>query len=231
MRTELQQTATLGQAEPQLAAMAFPSTNEEIVESVCAMNWAGLNRSELLDSAWIYYYFSIQFRENLEIALRLFPEDQRLRELDGGERDTDNLSPCPGVVAAGERVDHDEFMLRALQLEEIDPDRRRRLQEIGEAYLRKIRSFDLMTRASSLSSYEAGGLEKVFTAILRARNWDGPALAAYKHFLVGHIALDSDAEHGHGALCEHLKPGDKVPRLWQAFRDSLVAGVPALIRD
>ncbi len=204
-------------------------SSETLVSEICQMKWEKLDHDQILDSAWIYYYFSIQFRENLEIARKLFPNDSRLEELDRGERDTDNLSPCPGVVAAGERVNHDEFMLRSLRLEQIDPSRRRRLQAIGEAYLKTTRSMDMMTRASSLSSYEAGGLEAVFNAILRAPVWDGPALAAYRHFLVGHIELDSDPEHGHGSLCEHLKPGEKVPQLWDAFRMALAEGVPALV--
>jgi len=47
-------------------------------------------------------------------------------------------------VDAGERVDHDEFMRRALNLEAINEIRRRRLLTIGAAYLGKVRA--AMTR-------------------------------------------------------------------------------------
>jgi hypothetical protein len=37
-------------------------------------------------------------------------------KLDHGERDTDNLSPWPGVAKAGEKMNRDEFMRRTLEL-------------------------------------------------------------------------------------------------------------------
>ena len=201
---------------------------DEVVADICSMNWSGLGAADLVDSAWIYYYFSIQFRENLEIALKLYPDDKLLVALDAGERNTDNLSPCSGVATPGEKMNHDEFMRRALDLEPVDDARRRRLRAIGESYLARVRVMSDEGRARSLASYEDGGLESVFRAILRARVWSGPLLHAYKHFLDGHIALDSDEEHGHGALCRHLKPTEEVRELWLAFRDSLIAGVPSL---
>jgi hypothetical protein len=202
----------------------------QIIDEICELNWSALSRDELIDVAWAYYFFSVQFCENVGIARRLYPDDKRLEELDRGERDTDNLSPCPGVVDAGERVDHDEFMKRALNLEVIDELRGRRLLTIGAAYLEKVRAADDATRALSLPTYEDGGLEKVFRSILRARRWDGPLLQAFKHFLVGHIALDSNPVEGHGSLCRHLPPNAQVFDLWLAFKQSLVAAAPILAR-
>jgi hypothetical protein len=203
---------------------------ENVIDDICDLNWSGLSKDDLINAAWIYYYFSVQFCENVGIARGLYPDDKRLEELDHGERDTDNLSPCPGVVAIGEKVDHDEFMRRTLQLTPIDEGRRRRLEAVGEAYLEKVRAMDNSTRALSLASYEDGGLEKVFRTILHAQHWDGPLLQAFKHFLEGHIKLDSDPEQGHGALCRHLMPTEQVYDLWVAFRESLVEGVPGLTK-
>ncbi len=202
----------------------------QVIDEICALNWTALSREELIDVAWAYYFFSVQFCENVGIARRLYPDDKQLEELDRGERDTDNLSPCPGVVDAGERVDHDEFMRRALNLEAIDELRLRRLLTIGAAYLGKVRATDDATRALSLPTYEDGGLERVFRSILRARRWDGPLLQAFKHFLVGHIALDSNPVEGHGSLCRHLPPNAQVLALWLAFKQSLVAAAPILAR-
>lgn len=201
---------------------------QQIVDGVCALNWEALDKEELTNIAWVYYYFSVQFCETVGIARRLYPDDKALEELDRGERNTDNLSPCPGVVAAGERVDHDEFMRRTLQLAPISDARRRRLTSIGETYLAKVRSVDDVTRTLSLASYEDGGLERVFRAILRAEDWDDPLLQAFRHFLVGHIMLDSDPDHGHGSLCRHLQPTDEILGVWLAFRDSLIAAAPSL---
>ena len=74
------------------------------------LDWGKLTEEDLIGVAWVYYYFSIQFRESLEIARQLYPADQQLQELDRGERNTDNLSPWPGVASVGERMNHDEFM-------------------------------------------------------------------------------------------------------------------------
>ncbi|MGA8170182.1 MAG: hypothetical protein WB816_05035 [Methylocystis sp.] len=203
---------------------------EKVIDDICELNWKGLSRDDIINTAWTYYYFSVQFRENVVIARRLYPNDLDLAELDRGERDTDNLSPCAGVVAIGERVDHDEFMRRALGLTPIDEIRERRLKGIGEAYLKKVRTVDDITRALSLASYEGGGLERVFRAILQGEHWDVPSLRAFRHFLEGHIELDSDPDHGHGSLCGRLAPNDRVCDLWLAFKESLIAGAPGLTR-
>ena len=205
-----------------------PKPGDEVVEEIRNLNWRGLSCGELIDVAWSYYYFSIQFRENLETARELFPDDVQLQELDRGERDTDNLSPYPGVVVAGERVNHDEFMRRALLLTPIDDIRRRRLEDAGATYLDKVRGMDSWTKATSMASYEDGGLETVFRSMLQARHWDDPLLQAFKHFLEKHIEFDSDVENGHGGLCRHLMPGEQVSELWTAFKESLVRAVPTL---
>jgi hypothetical protein len=87
---------------------------------------------------------------------------------------------------------------------------------------------DNLSKALSIASYEDGGLESVFRAILKAPHWDGPLLQAFKHFLTEHIRFDSDPEKGHGALCRHLPPNDKVLPLWTAFRQILVEAAPGL---
>jgi hypothetical protein len=202
---------------------------ERAFAEICALNWQGLSADELIDVAWVYYYFSVQFCENVGIARALYPHDKQLLELDQGERNTDNLSPCPGVVEDGEKVDHDDFMRRTLRLTPVDDVRRRRLQAIGSAYLDKVRAMDAITRAASLRSYEGGGLPAVFSSILTARHWDGELLRAFKHFLVLHVELDG-AEEGHGSLCRHLELNGDVLELWLAFKDSLIKAVPNLAR-
>ena len=157
-----------------------------------------------------------------------YPDDALLLQLDHGERDTDNLSPWPGVAAAGERMNHDEFMRRTITLTSIPESGRRRLEAIGQSYLAELRAMDRMSRATSIASYEDGGLEKVFGAIVTARHWDGALLEAFKHFLIEHIRFDSDPEQGHGALCRHLTPDDRILPFWAAFKKMLVEAAPGL---
>ena len=204
------------------------TAHEGLIKDICSSDWSRLTRDDLINVAWAYYHFSIQFRENLETALELDPGDALLQKLDHGERNTDNLSPWPGVAKTGEKMNHDEFMRRALALAPIDERRQRRLEAIGQTYLAAVRSMDKASRALSIASYENGGLDAVFRSILTARCWEGPLLQAFRHFLTEHIKFDSDPEHGHGALCRHLTPDDRVLSLWSAFRQMLVETVPGL---
>ncbi len=202
---------------------------KSIVESIEDLNWKELSAFDLTNVAVIYYYFSIQFRENLMLARSLHPDDEKLKELETGECDTSNLSPWPNVAAADERMNHDEFMRRALELSPIDADRRYRLDRIGQSYLRSVRAMGPQARAQSIASYEDGGLERVFRAILTCQDWNSDALRAFRHFLVEHIKFDTDPESGHGALSRHLRPTEHVVPLWESFRHILVEAAPALL--
>ncbi len=199
---------------------------EDVIGEICDMRWESLDADEVVQIAKAYYYFSVQFRENLEIACRLRPADALLQKLREGECDTDNLSPWPGVAAAGERLDHDEFMRRLLEFQPVERDGE--LTRIGEDYLAQVRQFGDLTRATSIASYEDGGLSRTFRAMLRARAWQGAGPRAFKFFLEEHIRFDTDDDGGHGALSRHLTPDDDILPLWAAFRDLLVAAVPKL---
>ena len=127
-------------------------------------------------------------------------------------------------------MNHDEFMRKTLELTTISESRRRGLAAIGQVYLIKVRAVDANSRALALASYEDGGLERVFRAILKAQHWNDPLLQAFQHFLVEHIRFDSDPEQGHGALCRHLTPDDRVRPSWAAFRQMLIEAAPRLQR-
>ena len=203
---------------------------KRVIDSICDLQWEGLTCEEMVSAAWAYYFFSIQFRENLEIARAIYPSDQKLADLERGECNTDNLSPWYPVAEVGERMNHDEFMRRTLLLVPIEAGKSARFTAMGTAYLAAIRERDAVSRALSIASYEDGGLGRVFNAILRFQNWDNPLLRAFRHFLVEHIRFDSDPEQGHGAMCRHLPRDDRVLPFWDAFRQIFVAFVPGLSR-
>jgi len=201
-----------------------------VVDEIAGLAWPSLTQDDLIRAAWGYYFFSVQFRESLDLACEARPFDPNLRDLHAAECDTDNLSPFPGVAAAGERMNHDEFMRRVLELSGLPATESAALELIGHHYLAATRRQTDTCRALSISSYEDGGLEAVFRAILRAPDWDHPSLLAFQHFLVEHIRFDSDDQAGHGALCRHMVPDDRILPLWIAFRDLLIDAVPALRR-
>jgi hypothetical protein len=217
------------QTELRSPCQGLVNGSEGAVNRICNLNWSRITQEELINVAWVYYYFSIQFRENLEVARSLYPTDDLLQRLDHGERYTDNLSPWPGVAKVGERMNHDEFMRRTLELATIAEDKRRDLEALGHSYLMKVRAVDGLTKAMSIASYEDGGLEKVFRAILNAPDWNTSLLQAFKHFLTEHIRFDSDPDQGHGALCRHLILNELVVPLWTAFEKMLVEAAPRLI--
>jgi len=215
-------------SQVETAVRADTPAYQRVIDDICNLKWTTLTEDDLIGVAWIYYYFSVQFRECLEAARVLYPNDELLVELDQGERNTDNLSPWPGVAAVGEKLNHDEFMRRSLELTKISENRRRELQGIGESYLMETRKLDSPIKALALASYEDGGLERIFEAILTAPHWRNPLLLAFNHFLTEHIKFDSDPTHGHGALCRHLSPDDRILSLWSAFRHTLIAAAPRL---
>jgi predicted transcriptional regulator len=200
-----------------------------VIEEICGLDWVSLNQSQLSAVAWAYYYFSVQFRENLEIAHSMHPDDAQLQSLVREECDTDNLSPWPEVAAPGEKMNHDEFMKRVLQLSPIDPDVQAVIETAGETYLLRTRAAEPHARAMSITSYECGGLEAVFKAMLQGQHWDTPLLEGFRHFLTKHIDFDSDPEQGHGALIRHLVPDDRIRGLWVDFRNLLTTSVPRLM--
>lgn len=204
---------------------------QAIVRSICSFSWRNLSSEEMTDVAWAYYYFSIQFRESLKAARGVFPEDGRLVQLEREECATANLSPWPGVVVAGEEVNHDEFMRRTLELDPIPSYKAAEFCEIGNAYLDKTRRLSDGARAAAIASYEDGGLSEVFSAILTFPAWEGTLLQAFEHFLSEHVRFDSDPDAGHGALSRHIAITDEVVPFWEAFRVLLITCVPGLLRE
>ena len=199
-----------------------------VITRICDLRWADLEQADLLRLAQAYYYFSVQFRENLRLACELCPLDAKLKELEKQECDTANLSPWPGVAAPNEKMNHDEFMRRLLNLSPVEESRRSYLHDLGQTYLGAVRKIAPDVRAMSIGSYEGGGLERVFRAFLTAPDWNNHALRAFEHFLVEHIRFDSDPDHGHGALSQHLVPDDRVVMLWAEFERLLIKSVPKL---
>jgi hypothetical protein len=196
---------------------------EAVIDGICRMGWERLNSNEVMRVAKAYYYFSVQFRENLAIARARHSDNPKLAALWSGECETDHLSPWPGE-AAGERMSYDEFMRRLLEFHPAGRDKR--LTEAGLAYLDKTRRLDDAARASSVASYEAGGLSRVFNAMLRAPRWHGRGQRAFRFFLEEHIRLEGGARRAE--LSRRLPVDDRILPLWAAFRDLLTTAVPKL---
>jgi hypothetical protein len=217
--------------EPQIIIPNKSVHFKHVIGEICAFPWASLTCEEMADVAGAYYFFSIQFRESLAEARRLYPADADLRRLEAEECDTDNLSPWPGVAAAGERMDHDEFIRRTLALLPRMATKIAASDAIGRHYLAATRAQASEARAACLASYEDGGLERVFRSMLQFPRWnDNALLQAFRHFLSEHVRFDAGSEESHGALCRNIPFDDRILPLWQSFRDLLVETVPTISR-
>src|ERR1700722_3932069 len=150
----------------------IPSRYQRVIDEISNFNWRGLRREELMMACRAYYYFSKQFVDAVDIACGLYPTDQNLISLREGECDTNNLSPYPGIAEKGEKMNHDEFMRRVIESASLDQTARKRVDNLGREYLAEVSRMDPLTRAMALSSYEDGGLEAVFRAMLTAPDWD-----------------------------------------------------------
>ena len=201
---------------------------EAVVDDICNLPWEMVSEAEVLRVAMAYYYFSVQFRESLEGALRVYPGDEKLQDLARGECNTDNLSPWEGVAAPGEKMNHDDFMHRLLALQPMGDVSA--IERAGAVYLATSRAMEDQTKAKSIASYEDGGLQRVFGAMLRAPSWNGPGQKAFRHFLEKHIEFDSDEDAGHGALSRHVPVDDSILPLWVAFENILRSAVPAFAK-
>ena len=133
-----------------------------VIDAICNLNWTKLTEEDIIRVAWAYYHFSVQFRECLEIARKMYPDDERLLQLDHGERNTDNLSPWLGVAATGEKMNHDEFMRRTLELAKIPETGRIVLSDIGKKYLKAVRAIDPKIRRWLLPLTKTAGWKKSF---------------------------------------------------------------------
>ena len=193
------------------------------------MAWDELNSDEVMHASpkGLLLFLDPVPREFGEIArARALPPTSKLADLWDGECNTANLSPWPGIAATGERMNHDEFMRRLLDFDPVGSEDR--LTAAGLAYLDKTRSIDDAARASSIASYEDGGLSRVFGAMLRAPHWYGRGQRAFRFFLEEHIRFDSADGAGHGELSRHLPIDDRILPLWTTFRDLLATAVPKL---
>src|ERR1700722_2587674 len=129
---------------------------KKIIDNICNLPWECISNDDVLRIAQVYYYFSVQFRETLEIACRLYPNDDHLKILHREECNTSNLSPWENVAEAGEAMNHDEFMRRLLTLHAMGDVSS--LEIAGAHYLARVRQIPDHTRAKSIASYEDGGL-------------------------------------------------------------------------
>ena len=56
-----------------MVGAATVSAEDSAVARICSLDWRDRSEEEMVAVAWAYFYFSIQFRENLEICCDYYP--------------------------------------------------------------------------------------------------------------------------------------------------------------
>ena len=130
---------------------------KQVIGEICDLGWSGLDEAGVIDAAWSYYFFSVQFQENMEVARALYPDDPKLQDLEREESNTGNLSPWPEVAAEGEKMNHCEFMRRVLELTPIAEDKRYRFEAAGARYLERVRGWSRKSARSASPATRMAG--------------------------------------------------------------------------
>jgi hypothetical protein len=102
------------------------------VDEIYLLNRSDLDKIGLAGVAWAYYFFSIQFREDPEIACAVYPHDKLSGRLTREECATSNLSHWPGIADPDEAMNHDAFLRRLLALSPIRPEARSPVEKAGQ---------------------------------------------------------------------------------------------------
>lgn len=195
------------------------------INRVCDIGWETLNEQQMTSAVWMFYFRSVQFRENLEAAIRLHPDNQNLRTLTEEELHTNNLSPYNGIAAEGEYLDHDTFLKRIIETHPIPPEKRQYLENLGKEYLDSMTKMPDEIKAMCLVSSEDGGSSKIYTNILTSPQncWKSNGMQAFRHFLQKHVEFDSTEgeDTGHGMLVRKLGIDDRVAPMLDKFADCL----------
>lgn len=211
--------------------MNAPRGFKNIVAHIKALPWETLKSEDLLRVMHLSHASAREFAEALRIALRLYPDNVKLREMAQGELDADNLSfddyRQPG--------DHAEFLAHFLAKIEMLPDPA--IDAHIDTYRERCRELDDETRAMTIFSRE-GELEGIFERILQARGWptnigdESPdqarILAAFQYYLGRHRELDT-GDGGHHDLTKEFPVDERVAPFYEA-RLQMYRAVSALFR-
>lgn len=151
-----------------------------------------------------------EFAESLKIARRLYPHDELLEAMAEEELNATNLSfsdySGPG--------DHSEFLHHFIRKHGLLANAPQEVLDAKTRYLAQIRGLSDEVRIMSVVSREQE-LPGIFTEILKAPDWSGEPLEAFRYFLLVHIELDSKAG-GHADKLKHFTVDDRVLPFYEA---------------
>ncbi len=196
---------------------------KNIVNQIRSLSWQKLSENELVALMVLSYFAAREFGDSLRRALTLYPTSHGLLEMAEEELETNNLK-----FADYDKVgDHADFLWHFVEGFGLLSKVSRGVLEAGLKYQEAIRKLSPEVRAMSIVSRESE-LPGIFEQVLKAENWQSPALVAFRYYLTTHIELDS-MEGGHADMLSDFPVDDRLTDFYSA-RLEMYRSIPTLFR-
>jgi hypothetical protein len=181
---------------------------KDLVQRIADLDWAAAVPSDVV---LLSRCTALEFAESLRLADKLYPNDERLKEMMEGELKTSNMV----FEDYREKGDHWEFLDYFVKKKDLHPSRVGIETAMAEYTRELVDHFSETERAMTVFSREKE-LTSIFQKIVEAHDWDGIGFGFYKHYLESHISFDS-GEGGHHYLTKHFPLHESVlERFYQA---------------
>lgn len=182
---------------------------KKVVGQIVELPWDALESSDLQKLMVLSAYAAREFAESLRIALRLYLDNDALKEMAAGELDTNNLS----FGDYHQKGDHADFLWHFIETYSLLNKIPNQVQENGETYVQKVQALSDEVRAMSVFSREEE-LPHIFENIIQAPDWSEEGLPEFQYYLKRHIELDTE-DGGHADLVSSMQVTDDIKEFYE----------------
>jgi hypothetical protein len=168
---------------------------KDVVQRIVDLDWALAIPEDII---LLSRCTAIEFADSLRLAAKLYPNDERLKEMIDGELKTDNMA----FADYKQKGDHWEFLDYFIQKLDVRPSKPV-IEEVMKNYAKALTvHFSETERAMTVFSREEE-LTPIFRRVADAHDWNGMGFGFYKYYLESHIRFDS-GKNGHHHLTKHF---------------------------
>ena len=167
---------------------------KELIQEIADLPWKTANPADLI---FLSRGTALEFAASLREAVKLHPEDLRLKEMAEGELSTVNMT-YEDYVGPG---DHWEFLDHFIRKAAITPSSAEVSASVLE-YAAAVEEMSTEDRAMTVFSREEE-LTFIFRRIIDAFDWDALGYGFYRYYLESHVLFDS-GDGGHHHLTRHF---------------------------
>lgn len=186
-----------------------------IVQQIANLDWAKASPTDII---LLSLCTAKEFAASLRLAVSLYPNDERLKEMVSGELETDNM-PFEDYTKKGDHWEFLDHFIKKHGITSTSP----KLQSAMDEYVRGVEAFSDTERAMTIFSREEE-LTGIFEKIVAAHDWDALGLGFYAYYLRQHIFFDS-GDKGHAWLTKHFPMHEPTLVEFYKIRLSLYASL------